>query len=101
MSYVVGIAWYKDEHTYRKTLETFIDSKNMPSTYSEWQSIVGRQIEEVKRTGNAAIRVDIDPDEVARWCASHGFRIDTQGRIAFVKHVELEYEMTGKGTVIE
>jgi hypothetical protein len=31
----------------------------------------------------------------------HGFRADSQGRTAFVNHVELEYEKTGIGTLIE
>ena len=49
MNNVIGIAWYKDEHTYRRALAIFIDSGNMPATYEEWKALVGRQREEVKR----------------------------------------------------
>jgi hypothetical protein len=47
------------------------------------------------------IRADIDPETFADWCASRGFPTDSQGRIAFVNHVELEHQKTGKGTVIK
>ncbi|MBN2402367.1 MAG: hypothetical protein JXN64_08195 [Spirochaetes bacterium] len=101
MSYVVGIAWYNDEHVYRKALAEFSDSKSMPATYEDWQALVKRQCEEIKRTGNIALRADIDPDTFKDWCNAHGFLPDAQGRIAFVNHVKLEYEKTGKGTLIE
>jgi len=101
MNDVIGIAWYKDEVTYRRALAIFIDSKNMPATYEDWQAIVRREREEIKGAGNVALRVDIDPETFKDWCNGHGFLLDARGRTAFVNHVELEYEKTGKGTVIE
>jgi len=101
MKYVVGIAWYKDEATYRRALAIFTDPKDMPATYEDWQALVGREREEIKGAGNIALRVDIDPETFNDWCKAHGFLPDAQGRTAFVNHVELEYEKTGKGTVIE
>jgi hypothetical protein len=101
MNDVVGIAWFKDEPTYRKALAIFTDSENMPATYEDWKALVGRQCEEIKGTGNIALRADIDPETFRDWCNRRGFRADSQGRTAFVNHVELEYRKTGKGTVIE
>ncbi len=101
MNNVIGIAWYKDEHTYRRALAIFIDSGNMPATYEEWKALVGRQREEVKRVGGIALRADIDPETFTEWCNRHGFKADSQGRTAFVNHVEIEYLKTGTGTVIE
>ena len=101
MNDVIGIAWFKDEPTYVRALAIFIDSKNMPATYEDWKALVGRQCEEIKRIGNIAIRADIDPETFTDWCNLHGFRTNSQGRTAFVNHVELEYQKTGKGTVIE
>jgi hypothetical protein len=97
---VIGIAWFKDELTYRRALAIFTDSQNMPATYEDWKALVGRQCEEVKRAGNIAIRADIDPETFVDWCNVHGLKTNSQGRIAFVNHVELEYRKTGKGTVI-
>jgi hypothetical protein len=101
MNDVIGIAWFKDESTYRRALVIFTDSVNMPGTYEDWQTIVGRQREEIRGAGNIAIRVDIDPETFTDWCSVRGLLPNSHGRTAFVKHVELEYWKTGKGTVIE
>jgi hypothetical protein len=101
MSYVVGITWFKDELTYRGALAIFADPENMPATYEDWKALVGRQLEEIKHGGNIAIRADVDPETFVDWCNVHGFQTNSHGRTAFVNHVELEYQKTGKGTVIE
>ena len=101
MNDVIGIAWFKNELTYRRALAIFSDSENMPATYEDWKALVGREFEEIKRVGNIALRADIDPETFTDWCNVHGFRTNSQGRTAFVNHVELEYQKTGKGTVIE
>jgi len=101
MNNVIGIAWFRDELTYRRALAIFTDSGNMPATYEDWQALVGRQREEIKGAGNIAIRADIDPETFSDWCNVRGFQANSQGRTAFVNHVELEYRKTGKGTVIE
>jgi len=101
MNDVIGIAWYKDELTYRRALAIFTDSENMPPTFEDWKALVGRQCEEIKGGGNMAIRADIDPEAFTDWCSSRGFQANSQGRIAFVNHVVLEYQKTGKGTFIE
>ena len=98
---VIGIAWFKDEATYRRALAVFSDSENMPASFEDWKALVGKQCELIKSIGNIAIRADIDPETFIAWCASRGFVPNSQGRIAFVNHVVLEYEKTGKGTIIE
>ena len=101
MNDVIGIAWFKDELTYRRALAIFTDSKNMPASFEDWKALVGRQCEEIKGSGNIAIRADIDPETFTEWCHSHGFLANSQGRSAFANHVEFKYQKTGKGTVIE
>jgi hypothetical protein len=101
MNDVIGIAWFEDELTYRRALAIFTDPENMPATFEDWKALVGRECELIKEGGNIAIRADIDPETFTAWCASLGFKANSQGRTAFVNHVELEYQKTGKGTVIE
>jgi hypothetical protein len=101
MNDVIGIAWYKDESAYRRALAIFTDSGSMPDTYEDWKAIVKRELEEIRRIGNMALRVDINPETFTGWCNLHGLRPDGQGRTAFVSHEELEYRKTGKGTLIE
>jgi hypothetical protein len=101
MKDVIGIAWYKDEAAYRRALAIFTDSENMPASFEDWKPLVDRQCEFIKGSGNVAIRAEIDPETFASWCASHGYEPDSRGRTAFVNHVELEYQKTGKGTLLE
>jgi hypothetical protein len=101
MNHLIGIAWYKDEATYRRALAVFTDHKDMPATYEDWQTLVRREREEIKGTGNIALRVDINPETFKDWCNAHGFLPDSQGRTAFVNRAELDYRKAGKGTVIE
>ena len=101
MNNVIGVAWFNDELTYRRALAIFTDAENMPATFEDWKALVGRQCEEIKGSGNIAIRADIDPETFTDWCNLHGLLANSQGRSAFANHVELEYQKTGKGTVIE
>jgi hypothetical protein len=73
----------------------------MPDSFENWQDLVRRQCELIKDSGNIAIRVETDLETFTAWCSSRGFRADSWGRIAFVNHIELEYQKTGKGTIIE
>jgi hypothetical protein len=101
MNDVIGIAWFKDEPTYRRALAIFTDSVNMPATYEDWKALVRRECEEIKSAGNIALRADIDPETFTDWCNGRGCKADSRGRTVFVNHVELEYRKTGKGTIIE
>ena len=101
MSDVIGIAWFKDENTYRRAREIFTDSEVVPATFEDWRAIVKKELEEIKRVGNTALRVDIDPQAFVDWCYAHGHRPDSLGRTAFVNHIELEYRKTGKGKIIK
>lgn len=101
MSYVVGIAWFKDEATYRRAREVFTDSGNLPTSYNGWKALVERQVELIKGEGNIAIRADIDPEAFVSWCQSRGLEVNSQSKREFVKDVEIEYQKTGKGMVID
>jgi len=98
---IIGIVWFKDEPAYRGALAIFTDSKNMPATFEDWKTLVKRELEEIKRTGNIAIRADFDPETFIDWCRSRGFQANSQAREAFAEHIVLEYQKTGKGMVIE
>lgn len=101
MSYVVGIAWFKDEAAYRGAREIFTDSGNLPTNYEDWKALVEKQIELIKDGGNIPLRADIDPETFVSWCTSRGLEINSQSKRQFIKDVEIEYQKTGKGTVID
>ncbi|WAC07248.1 MAG: hypothetical protein OS130_13610 [Thermodesulfobacteriota bacterium] len=101
MNDIIGIGWYKDDLTYNKALTIFTDTKDMPATYKDWQAVVKKELEEIKRANNIALRVDIDPETFKDWCKAHSFLPNSVGRIAFVNSVELDYKKTGNGNIIE
>ncbi|MDW7711780.1 MAG: hypothetical protein SCH98_15045 [Deferrisomatales bacterium] len=101
MSEVMGVAWFRDEPTYQRARKVFLDPENLPARFEDWQTLVERQRELIRESGTIALRADIDPETFVGWCASRGLFPDSEGRLAFVKHVELEYRKTGKGTVLE
>ncbi len=101
MNDIIGIVWFKDETAYRRALEVFTDSKNMPAAFEDWKALVARQLEEIRRVGNIALRADFDPETFIKWCNSRGLQANSQARTAFAEHVALEYRKTGEGTVIE
>ena len=98
---VIGIAWYKDEARTAGRLRSLPIPKICPPVLKTGRPLWKRNAKLIKDSGNIAIRADIDPDTFTAWCASRGLEANSRGRIAFVNHVKLEYEMTGKGTVIE
>lgn len=101
MNHIIGILWFKDEAAYRRALELFTDSKNMPASFENWKSLVKRQLEEIKHAGNIALRADFDTATFVNLCRSRGLQPDSQARTAFAEHVVLEYQKTGEGTIIE
>ena len=101
MSHIIGIIWFKDELTYQRALEVFTDSQNMPATFKDWKDLVERELEEIKRVGNVAIRADFDPDTFIDFCNGRGFQVNSQARTAFAEHAVLEYQKTGEGVFIE
>ncbi|MCK9229063.1 MAG: hypothetical protein M0P30_14950 [Syntrophorhabdaceae bacterium] len=100
MNDIIGILWFKNELAYRRALDLFTDSRNMPATFADWKDIVEREREEIKHAGNIALCVDFDPETFIAWCRSRGLQPDSQAREGFMEHAVLEYQKTGKGTVM-
>ncbi len=101
MNHLIGIVWFDDEIVYRKALDVFVDSQNMPDTYEDWQVLVRQQLEQIRYAGNIALRVDFNPERFVDWCSKRGLRADSQARTALGEYGVLEYQKTGKGKIIE
>lgn len=101
MNHIIGIIWFENEASYRRALDLFTDSHNMPSTFEQWRSLIRRELDEIKNAGNIALRIDFDPEAFTGFCRSRGFQANSQAREAFAEHFVLEYQKTGKGTVIQ
>ena len=79
----VGAYWIKEDD-YPALLRIFDDGHTMPPTWKEWLKMAEEMERGLKAYGHAVMRVRIDPDTFADWCAAHGKRPGREGRKAFV-----------------
>jgi hypothetical protein len=81
---VVGIAWYRPER-YERIREVMADGVSFPKTHASWGLKARRMERELRRQGFEPARVDVDPDEFARWCAGRDIAPDSAARDGFVQ----------------
>ncbi len=81
---VVGIAWYRSE-LYDRIRDVMADGISFPKTHASWRQKAARMERELRRQGMEPVRVDIDPDRFASWCAAHGVSPDSESRDRFVR----------------
>lgn len=79
---VTGIAWYRrDEWARLRELAT--DAEKLDEAYDDWLAGAQKMIVQMTVTGVRVRRVDIELDELVRWCRQGGRPIDSAARAAF------------------
>ncbi len=79
---VVGIAWYRPEqYGLLRALSTDTDAMEKPC--EEWLAGVNRTVDELRRIGVGAQRVDVEIKELVAWCQQRGVPLDGQARAQF------------------
>lgn len=74
----IALAWFT-RATYAAHLA--LDPAGLPLTYDQWERRASRMQKEVERElGVAVQRVELDPDELARWAAEAGRAVDAKAR---------------------
>lgn len=80
---VVGIAWYRrDQWPRLRALASDIDK--LEGSYEDWLAGAQKAIVQMTVAGVRAERVDIDLDELVRWCRAESRPLDSAARAAFV-----------------
>lgn len=67
ISVYLGVAWYRREQWVR-LLEIADDRNNLEDTYEEWKANAERSLRRLTRPGFVPQKVDIDVEELIRWC---------------------------------
>jgi hypothetical protein len=68
---VIGVAWYRpEEYGILRALAT--DSDAMAETYDKWLAGVKNTMNELRRRGMIARRVDVEVRELVAWCEARG-----------------------------
>jgi hypothetical protein len=84
--HIIGMAWYKPQN-FQQLLGMFADGNTIRLSYPQWLKAAEFGMERHQREGKKVIKIDIDPVEFPRWCASKGMLLNAQSRIAYTNHV--------------
>ena len=79
----VGVYWVNEED-YPALLRIFADGNKLPRGWTEWLKMAEEMERGLKAYGHPVMRVRIDPDTFADWCAAHGATTGGEGRKRFV-----------------
>ena len=83
---IVGVPWYAKEH-YPQILAIMEDAHTLAPTYEAWHMAAENNETEARRAGVEVVRVPVDPDVFARWCADRGLPRTRAARVDFVNEV--------------
>jgi hypothetical protein len=79
----IGVAWYRPED-WERLRQLCPDREQMHHRYEDWQTEAKRAERAMKHDGYTVLRVVIDPDELAGWCAIRGLTPTPDVRAQYV-----------------
>jgi hypothetical protein len=82
-SAITGIAWYQ-RHQWARLRQLSADADKLDDSYDEWLAGAHKVMIQLALDGVRTRRVDVDVDELARWCQRAGRRLDGAARSEFV-----------------
>jgi hypothetical protein len=80
---ITGIAWYRRDQ-WARLRELAADADKLEESYEAWLAGAQKTLVQMTVAGVRARRVDVDVDELARWCRREGRPVDGASRAAFV-----------------
>lgn len=91
---VTGIAWYRRDQ-WTRLRELASDADKLEESYEDCLAGAQKALVQMGIAGMRAQRVDVDLDELARWCRAEGRSLDSAARAAFVaSRLRLAHEGT-------
>ena len=82
-NFALGYAWYRREQ-WERLRAVSADAADLEDTYDEWMKTAKRTVKALRRQGVHAQKVDVDVEELVRWCQKQNRAIDSEARSAFV-----------------
>ena len=64
---VIGVAWYRREQ-WDRLLEIAADRDQLEGTYDEWKANAEAALPKLVRSGILPRKIDVDVEELLRWC---------------------------------
>jgi hypothetical protein len=83
MEHRIGVGWYRKEQWARlRSVST--DAKNLEPSYEDWLANAENALLNLHAEGADAVKVDVDVEELIRWCQEKKLPVDGKSRSAFV-----------------
>jgi hypothetical protein len=79
----IGVAWYRPEER-PLFLSLAADAEKLEETHEAWVAVATKTIEDLRKRGIVARKVDVSVREMLAWCQSHGRPLDGEARAAYV-----------------
>ena len=76
---VVAFVWYRPEQ-WQRIRETAADAEELEMSYSEWLQVAEERFKEVQSAGFQVEKVDVDSEELIRWCNERGLESNGKAR---------------------
>ncbi|MEF9677744.1 hypothetical protein ABRQ00_22590 [Pectobacterium aroidearum] len=86
MSQIQAVGWffYKDEAQYNEFLSVFTDANRLPTTFSRWEQLTNKGIQEHESSGVIVVRAYAESTtEFIEFCRHHSLSLDAKGRTRF------------------
>jgi hypothetical protein len=71
----LALAWYRQDQ-WQLLLDYSIDSDKLAGTYQEWLEHAEEKVNEMGNDGINVVKVDINIEEMKKWCERHDKPID-------------------------
>ena len=93
---VTGLAWYRREQ-WPLLREVAADPEILEETYDAWLRIAQKAAVDLALEGVRAERVDIDVEELVKWCRANSRLVDSSARAQFTsRKLKAKYEQEGE-----
>jgi len=77
-----AIAWYREDQ-WERLREISADRDQLDETYAEWVVKAEEVVKQLAAQGLSIEKVEIDLDDLERWCAARGIPIDSRARASY------------------
>jgi hypothetical protein len=79
---ILAVAWYKPSQ-WQRLEEIAPDVKEAWGSYEQWHAAATRRINETKRAGRRAEKVELDVEELLAWCRQQDRPVDAATRAEY------------------
>ncbi|WP_340104367.1 hypothetical protein [Rhodohalobacter sp. 8-1] len=82
---ITGILWWKPDQ-WEKAKQISSDSHIFDNTYQEWKESAEKSFNELRGNGFTVYKIEIDLDELVKWCKDKEMALNAQARSQFVSN---------------